>query len=107
MFFFTIEVEIYFAGNDFRANEDPDSNPDGTGNMPVRVRKSLQIANPIVLDVIPLTVEMAMANSPPVLPANISVNNTFSPPFAGNMTNMSPLIFNFEIFHLLFLFRIE
>ena len=51
--------------------------------MPVRVTKSSRIANPIVLDVIPLTVDMARANTPPALPDNIPVNNPFSPPFAG------------------------
>ena len=76
-----IDVEIFFTEECYRANEDPNSNPDGTGTVPVRVRKNSQIANPIVLDVVPLTVEMA--NTTLVLPANISLDNPFSPLFAG------------------------
>ena len=72
---------MFFTEYDFHANEDPNSNPDGTGNMPVRVIKTSRIANPIVLDVVPLTVEMA--NTTLVLPANIPPNNPFSPLFAG------------------------
>ena len=75
-------VEIFFTEDDFRANEDPNNNPDGTGNMPVRVIKTSRIANPIVLDVVPLTVEMANTS---LLAAEIPVFNPFSPPNAGNI----------------------
>ena len=51
--------------------------------MPVRVVKTSRIANPIVLDVIPLTVDMARANTPPALPYNIPADDGYSPPFAG------------------------
>ena len=50
--------------------------------MSVRVIKTSQITNPIVLDVIPLTVEMAMANSLPILPDNIKI--LYQKNFAGN-----------------------
>ena len=50
--------------------------------MPVRVIKTSRIANPIVLDVIPLTVEMA---NTALLAAEIPVQNPFSPPNAGNI----------------------
>ena len=75
-------VEIFFTEDDYRVNEDFNSNPDGTGNMPVRVIKSSQIANPIVFDVVPLTVEMANTN---LLDAEIPSFNPFSPPYAGNI----------------------
>ena len=81
-----IVVEISFTEDCFRASEAP---ADGAAMsfMPVRVTKSSRIANPIVLDVVPLTVDMARANSPPALPANIPVNNPFSPPFAGKISD--------------------
>ena len=77
-----IVVEISFTEDDFRADEAP---ADGAAIsfMPVRVTKSSRIANPIVLDVIPLTVDVANASTPPALPENIPLNNPFSPPFAG------------------------
>ena len=56
--------------------------------MPVRVIKTSRIANPIVLDVVPLTVEMANTS---LLAANVLVFNPFSPPYAGNIS----ICFNF------------
>ena len=81
-----IAVEISFTEDDFRASEAP---ADGAtiSFMPVRVTKSSKIANPIVLDVVPLTVDMARANTPPALPDNIPDNNPFSPPFAGKISD--------------------
>ena len=86
-------VEIFFTKDYFRAHEDPNNNPDGTRNMPVRVIKTSRIANPIVLDVIPLTVEMANTS---LLAAEIPVFNPFSPPYAGNITIIS-IIINFFV----------
>ena len=70
-------VEIAFTEGDYRANE---RSKDGEGNvsfMPVKVTKTpIRIATPIVLEVIPLTVQQA----------NYSlsfVDNPYSPPFAG------------------------
>ena len=74
-------VKIHFTEDNFHASEDPNSNPDGTGNMPVRVIKTLQIANPIILEVVPLTV----ANTS-LLVAEIPVDNPFSPPCAGKIS---------------------
>ena len=57
--------------------------------MPVQMVKNSRIANPIVLDVIPLTVEMARAVLlPSELPEDIPIPNPFSPPFAGNVCLM-------------------
>ena len=76
-------VDIFFTEDDFRANEKLEENAGPISFMPVRVTKTSRIATPIVLDVIPLTVDMARANTPPPLPANIPEDNPFSPPFAG------------------------
>ena len=81
-----IVMEISFTEDDFRASEAP-ADGDAISFMPVRVTKSSRIANPIVLDVIPLTVDMARANTPPALPDNIPFNNSFSPPFAGKISD--------------------
>ena len=84
-----IEMEISFTEDDYRASEAP---ADGAAMsfMPVRVTKSSRIANPIVLDVIPLTVDMARASIPTALPDYniISADNPISPPFAGK-TNIT------------------
>ena len=69
-------VQIAFTEDDFRANEQD-------LRMPVTVTKDIRIANPIGLDVVPLTVEQAQQSMPPLLPQNIPVNNLFSPPYAG------------------------
>ena len=61
------------------------TNPDEPSFMPVLVTKTSRIANPVVFDVYPLTVEMARANTPPAPPDNIPIVNPFSPPFAGNV----------------------
>ena len=82
-----IEVAISFTEDDYRTSEAPDLNVGPISFMPVRVTKSSRIANPIVLDVIPLTVDMARANTPPALPDDIPVNNPFSPPFAGKISD--------------------
>ena len=76
-------VSIFFSEDDYRADEAPEKGAGPTSFMPVRVVKTSRIANPIVLYVISLTVDMARANTPPALPDNIPVNNPFSPPFAG------------------------
>ena len=70
-------VQISFTEDDFRANEQ-------NLEMPVRVTKDVRIANPIELDVVPLTVQQAQESRPLLLPQNIPENNVFSPPFAGN-----------------------
>ena len=64
--------------------------------MPVRVIKSSRIANPIVLDVIPLTVKMATTT---LLAAEVPIFNPFSPPYAGNLS----ICFNFLWYILTFL----
>ena len=52
--------------------------------MPVVVTKDSQIATPIVLDVIPLTILEAIISIPSNrLPENIPNDNHFSPLFAG------------------------
>ena len=53
--------------------------------MPVKVSKNSRIANPIVLDIIPLAV--MDATNPPGLPNNVPSNNPFSPPFAGKLVS--------------------
>ena len=77
-------IEIYFTNDDFRATERNMTNPNEPTFMSVIVTKTLRIANPIVLDVVPLTVEMARANIPLALPENIPPANPFSPPYAGS-----------------------
>ena len=84
---YNIVVDISFTEDSYRANEKSIANPTETSFMPVRVVKHSRIANPIVLDVIPLTVEMAMDSQPPALPDNIPFNNPFSPPFAGKISD--------------------
>ena len=54
--------------------------------IPVSVIKTSRIANPIVLDVIPLTVDEARAKTPPALPDGVPDDDPFSPPFAGELT---------------------
>ena len=82
---FETEVEIFFTNDEFRTNERNMLNPSEPAFMPIVVTKTLQIANPIVLDVVPLTVEMARAVlSSSVLPDAIPDVNPFSPPFAGS-----------------------
>ena len=76
-------VDIFFTEDHYRANEAPEEDAGPISFMPVRVTKTSRIANPIVLDVIPLTVDMARASTSPPLPANIPDNNPFSQPFAG------------------------
>ena len=81
---FETEVEIFFTEDDFRINERNLTHPNEPAFMPVLVTKTSRIANPIELNVIPLTVGMARANANPTLPTNIPEDNPFSPPFAGN-----------------------
>ena len=82
---FETEVEIFFTGDVFQTNERNMTNSDEPAFMPVLVTKTSRIANPIVLDVSPLTVDMArVVLSSSDLPENISVVNPFSPPFAGS-----------------------
>ena len=69
-------MQISFTEDDFRANEQD-------LQMPVLVTKDIRIANPIVLDVVPLTVQQARESMPLLLPQNIPDNNLFSPPYAG------------------------
>ena len=76
-------VEVLFTKDKYRAHENPNNNPCLAGFLPVRVYKTSRIANPIVLDVIPLTVEMANTD---LLDAEIPVFNHFSPPYAGNIS---------------------
>ena len=76
-------VEIFFTKDKYRAHENPNNNPCSAGFLPVRVYKTSRIANPIILDIIPLTVEMANTD---LLAAEIPVFNTFSPPYAGNLS---------------------
>ena len=82
---FETEVEIFFTEDEFRTNERNTTHSDEPAFMPVLVTKTSRIANPIVLDVSPLEVEMATNNNPPDLPDNIPEVNPFSPPFAGNV----------------------
>ena len=69
--------------DDFRVNERNMTGP--VSFMPVKVAKNSRIANPIVLDIIPLTV--MDATDPPGLPSNVPSNNRFSPPFAGKLVS--------------------
>ena len=82
-----IDVQIIFTEDDFRVNERNMTNPDSASLMPVRISKNSRIANPIVLDVIPLTV-MDARNRPPFLPNNVPDNNTFSPPYASKLLSL-------------------
>ena len=89
--YFYSAVDVFFTEDDFRANEMPVTAPSPvpctpSPCIPVVVTKNSRIANPIVLDVIPLTVEEANASmSGPPLPPNVPGFNPFSPPYAGNM----------------------
>ena len=68
-------MQIIFTDDDYGTIE-------GNEELPVRILKNSRIANPIILDVVPLTVMDASTQSPG-LPNNIPDNNTFSPPFAS------------------------
>ena len=68
-----------FTEDNFRVDEGNTTGP--VSVMPVKVSKNSRIANPIILDVIPLTV--MDATNPPGMPSNVPVNNPFSPPFAS------------------------
>lgn len=70
-------MQISFTEDDFRANE-------RDLQMPVIVTKDIRIANPIELDVVPLTVQQARVSMPLLLPQNIPEDDVFSPPYAGN-----------------------
>ena len=78
---FLIDVQIIFTEDDFRVNERNTTGP--VSFMPVKISKNSRIANPIVLDIIPLTV--MDATNPPGLPSNVPSSNPFSPPFAGKL----------------------
>ena len=75
-----IDVIVQFTDNDYRVNERNMTGP--VSFMPVLVSKNQRIANPLVLDVIPLTV-MDASTRPPFLPINIPDENQFSPPNAS------------------------
>lgn len=70
--------------------------------MPVIVTKDMRIANPIELDVVPLTVQQAQQSMPLLLPQNIPEDNLFSPPYAGNSLDflyflaMAPYVYWFD-----------
>ena len=81
---FLVDVQIIFTEDDFRMNERNMTGP--VSFMPVKVSKNSRIANPIVLDIIPLTV--TDATNPPGLPNNVPSNNPFSPPFAGKLVSI-------------------
>ena len=74
---------MLFTEDKYRAHENPDKYPCLAGFLPVRAYKTSRIENPIVLDIIPLTVEMANTD---LLDAEIPVFNPFSPPYAGNIS---------------------
>ena len=76
-------MEVFFAEDDYRVVESNIINPNEPALMPVLVNKSSKIANPIVLDIIPLTVVMARNNTLPAPPDYIPDDNPYSPPFAG------------------------
>lgn len=86
--FLHIDVEVFIAEEDFRVYEKNTYNPNEPALMPVMVAKISKIANPIVLDIIPLTVDMARADTHSVLPENIPNDNPYSPPFAGNVEDV-------------------
>ena len=78
-------VEFTFTEDDFRVNEG-NLNP----QAPVRVTKNKRIANPVVLEVIPMTIAQAKNDIPSfVQPENIP-DNAFSPPYAGNTCTNLP-----------------
>ena len=74
---------IIFTEDDYRVNEGNMTGP--VLFMPVRVSKNSRIANPIILDVIPLTV-MDARTRPPGLPNNVPEDNPFSPPYASKLS---------------------
>ena len=75
-----IDVQIIFTEDVYQVNESNMTGP--VSFMPVKVSKNSQIANPIVLDVIPLTV-MDASTWPPGLPNNVPADDPFSSPFAS------------------------
>ena len=80
-------MQIIFAEDDFRVNERNMTNPDSPSFMPVRVSKDSRIANPIVLDVIPLTVMDAETRFPFLL-NHVPADNPFSPPYASKFFSL-------------------
>ena len=71
----TTAVGIFFSGDNFNAVE-------ALLNMPVMVTKDSPIATPIVVDLIPLTVNETRERDPLLLQESIPPDNPFSPPFA-------------------------
>ena len=74
---FFIALEVSFTESDYRANERDRS-------MPVKVIKNALIATAVELEVIPLTIQQSKAIIPSSLRDGIPINNSYSPPFAGN-----------------------
>ena len=70
-------MEIAFTTDDYQGRE-------SSQNIVVTVSKDLQIASPITLSVIPLTIAEAIASGVP-LPLNVSEDNHYSPIRAGKV----------------------
>ena len=70
-------MEIAFTTDDYQGRE-------SSQNIVVTVSKDLQIASPITLSVIPLTIAEAITSGVP-LPLNVSEDNRYSPIRAGKV----------------------
>ena len=78
-----------FSEDDFRANE-PDTGG-AVSLMPVIISKSTRIASPVILEVVPLTVDETRSTALP-LPPNVPSDDLYSPPYAGKMQTCKPLL---------------
>ena len=71
------DVQFLFTEDDFRASE-------RLPVMPVLVSKTSRIASQIILEVVPITVNEARISNLP-LPRNIPLDDSQSPPYAGEI----------------------
>ena len=78
------DVEISFSEADYRQSERSLDNVNDA-IIPIVVTKSSRIASPIVIDIIPLTVDKARANNLALDHLPIPQPNPLSPPFAGKI----------------------
>ena len=72
-------LDIFFLEDDFLGRES-----DTTPQVPVVLTKSLRIATPVTVEVVPLTQEDANLPQQQAEMINVPQDNPFSPPYASN-----------------------
>jgi hypothetical protein len=68
--------------------------------MPLKVIKNAKIATAIELEIVPLTIQQSMDIIPPSVRNGIPMDNSYSPPFAGNakLLTTNKFLYNAIIF---------